>query len=228
VNATDPNPGDVLTYSLTTFPAGMTINATTGVIAWTPTAAQVYSQAVTVRVADQGGLFVTQTFTISVRRTLFAPNSVPAVITTQAGSGEAGMKFQSSVAGFITGVRFYKSASNTGTHVGSLWSSTGALLGSVTFTGETASGWQQANFATPIAISANTTYVISYHLNVGYVSLNDAYFTAAVTNGPLTGLQNGGANGPNGVYSTSATPAFPNLGLNSSNLWVDVVFTTTP
>ena len=33
----------------------------------------------------------------------------------------------------------------------------------VTFTGETASGWQQATFATPVAITANTTYVVSYY-----------------------------------------------------------------
>ena len=39
-----------------------------------------------------------------------------------------------------------------------------------TFTGETASGWQETAFPTPIAISANTTYVISYHANNGHYS----------------------------------------------------------
>jgi len=66
VNATDPNPGDTLTYSLTTFPTGMTINSATGVIAWTPTAGQVPSQNVIVRVTDQTGLFASQSFTITV------------------------------------------------------------------------------------------------------------------------------------------------------------------
>ncbi|MBL8346456.1 MAG: putative Ig domain-containing protein, partial [Rubrivivax sp.] len=65
VNASDAN-GDTLTYSLTQGPAGMTINTTNGLIAWTPTSAQVGSQAVTVRVTDPGGLFVTQSFTITV------------------------------------------------------------------------------------------------------------------------------------------------------------------
>jgi len=64
VNATDPNSGDTLTYSLTVSPTGMTINASTGMIAWTPTAAG--NQSVTVRVADQGGLAATQAFTINV------------------------------------------------------------------------------------------------------------------------------------------------------------------
>ena len=36
------------------------------------------------------------------------------------------MKFQSDVAGYITGIRFYKLSNNTGTHVGNLWSSAGA------------------------------------------------------------------------------------------------------
>ena len=32
------------------------------------------------------------------------------------------MKFRSSTNGFITGLRFYKGAQNTGTHIGHLWS----------------------------------------------------------------------------------------------------------
>ncbi len=36
--------------------------------------------------------------------------------------------------GFVTGIRFYKASTNTGTHVGNLWSATGQLLASATFT----------------------------------------------------------------------------------------------
>ncbi len=56
---------------------------------------------------------------------------------------ELGIRFYSDTAGYITGIRFYKSAANTGTHIGNLWSSTGTLLATATFTSETASGWQQ-------------------------------------------------------------------------------------
>src|SRR5258708_23893929 len=73
-----------------------------------------------------------------------------------------GLKFSSDVAGSVTGVRFYKGPDNKGTHIGNLWSSTGVLLASVTFSGETASGWQQAAFPSPVTIAANTTYIISY------------------------------------------------------------------
>ncbi len=77
--------------------------------------------------------------------------------TPDSGDGssvEVGLKFTSEVFGTVTGVRFYKAAANTGTHIGSLWSSTGTLLATATFTNETASGWQQVNFSTPVQISA--------------------------------------------------------------------------
>ncbi len=64
VDATDPDAGDVLTYSLVTFPPGMTINAANGLIEWTPS--QSGGANVTVRVTDPGGLFDEQDFTITV------------------------------------------------------------------------------------------------------------------------------------------------------------------
>jgi RHS repeat-associated protein len=66
VEAADPDVGDLLTYALTASPAGMTINASTGLIQWTPTNAQVGSNNVTVQVADTAGAKATQSFTISV------------------------------------------------------------------------------------------------------------------------------------------------------------------
>ena len=68
------------------------------------------------------------------------------------------------------GIRFYKSAANSGTHMGNLWSITGTELATVTFSGETATGWQQVNFATPVAIQANTVYVASYFSPNGHYS----------------------------------------------------------
>jgi RHS repeat-associated protein len=66
VDATDPDAGDTLTYALTTAPGNMSINPATGLIGWTPTPAQLGGQAVVVRVADQAGAAVTQSFTITV------------------------------------------------------------------------------------------------------------------------------------------------------------------
>jgi hypothetical protein len=157
--------------------------------------------------------------------TVFSSSSAPAIPSvSDTGAVELGMKFQSSIPGRITGIRFYKGAGNTGTHVGHLWSNTGILLGTVTFTNETASGWQQMNFTTPVSISANTTYVASYHTNAGHYADDQDYFAASsVTNGPLTALVDG-ADGGNGVYLYGASSGFPNQTWESSNYWVDIVF----
>ena len=89
-----------------------------------------------------------------------------------------GSQFRSDVSGITTGLRFYKATGNTGAHIGNLWTSTGTLLGTVAFANETASGWQEANFAMPIAIAANTTYVVSYFTPTGHYSADRAFFTS--------------------------------------------------
>jgi hypothetical protein len=148
---------------------------------------------------------------------------VPSTITVNdANAVELGMKFRSDVAGTVTGVRFYKGSSNTGTHTGHLWSSSGTLMASVTFAGETASGWQQATFSSPVAIAANTTYVVSYQTPNGFYSANGSYFSSAADTPPLHGLASG-TDGSNGVYSYGPT-AFPTNSYNNTNYWVDVIF----
>jgi hypothetical protein len=136
---------------------------------------------------------------------------------------ELGLKFRADENGSITGVRFYKGSGNTGTHTGSLWSATGQLLARVTFANETISGWQQADFASPVAITANTTYVVSYHAPNGRFPVNLNYFGTPYTNAPLRTLAN--SDGGNGVYAYSATPTFPGFTYAASNYWVDVVYT---
>lgn len=66
VDATDPDTGDVLTYSLISEPTGMVINGDSGLITWTPTAANVGNVGVTVEVTDDGGLSDIQGFIITV------------------------------------------------------------------------------------------------------------------------------------------------------------------
>lgn len=139
---------------------------------------------------------------------------------------EVGIKFQTDITGRVNGIRFYKGNLNTGTHIGNLWTATGHLLGSVTFTSETASGWQEALFAAPVVISPGTTYIVSYHTNVGFYSADVNYFsTKGFDTPPLHALQDG-ADGNNGVFVDSPTSAFPSQGShNGTNYWVDVDFT---
>jgi serine protease AprX len=138
---------------------------------------------------------------------------------------ELGIKFRADVAGQVTGIRFYKGALNTGTHVGKLWTETGTLVTSATFTKESATGWQEVSFATPVRIAANTTYVASYYAPNGNYAADGAYFaTSGVRSGWLQAPA-GGVAGPPGVYLYGAGGGFPSVTFNATNYWVDVVFT---
>jgi YVTN family beta-propeller protein len=95
--------------------------------------------------------------------TLWPSTAQPAVASASETSPvNLGVQFTSAVNGQITGIRFYKGPGNTGTHTGELWTASGTLLGKVTFTGESASGWQEADFSSPVAVTGGTTYVASY------------------------------------------------------------------
>src|SRR5262249_13136444 len=125
--------------------------------------------------------------------------------------------------GFITGIRFYKASANNGAHIGHLWSSTGALLATATFTGESSSGWQQVNFSSPIPVSANTVYIASYFTSSGHYSVDVGYFGSSVDNPPLHALTDG-SSGANGVYSYGNGATFPTSSFGASNYWADVVY----
>lgn len=138
---------------------------------------------------------------------------------------ELGVKFRSTLDGYITGLRFYKGVNNSGEHIGNLWTHDGKLLARAIFRNETEEGWQTLSFATPVLIRANTTYIASYHTNVGHYAVDEGYFDEhGTTNGPLQALADGEDNG-NGVYKYGAT-GFPAETYRSSNYWVDVVFQT--
>ena len=111
---------------------------------------------------------VSYTASPSSALTLFSPSATPATANVNDhNSVEVGFKFQSTTNGQITGIRFYKGPLNTGTHIADLWSANGTLLATAPFTNETASGWQQVNFSSPVRITAGTTYFASYHSSGG-------------------------------------------------------------
>jgi hypothetical protein len=135
---------------------------------------------------------------------------------------ELGVKFMATQNGSVYGIRFYKAAANTGTHVGSLWTTGGTLLASGTFTGETASGWQTLVFSSPVSITAGTTYVAGYFAPAGHYSFTSGGFNSGVNNGPLQAQAN--STTPNGVYAYSGSSTFPTSSFNATNYWVDVLF----
>ncbi|MDD5580533.1 MAG: DUF4082 domain-containing protein [Methylobacter sp.] len=227
--------------------ATVAYNASTRTATLTPTAALSNSTAYTVtvkggaldpRVKDAAGNAMTAnstwTFTTAgsgvtgcsgVTESIWPTNPTPATLSDPDTSAvELGLKFRSNVNGLICGIRFYKGPNNTGTHTGSLWNSGGGSpLATVTFTNETASGWQQANFTNPVAITAGTVYVVSYQAPVGRYSVNDSYFASGVTSGSLFALSSAESGG-NGVY-LYGSGGFPTNTFQSANYWVDVLFT---
>jgi methionine-rich copper-binding protein CopC len=216
-----------------------TYDAPTRTVTFTPGASLANSTSYTANVSgarDGSGNLMTAvnwTFTTAAPTqsgcpcTIWPSTATPATASENDSSAvEVGVKFQASQAGQITGIRFYKGAANTGTHVGTLWSSTGTLLASATFTSETASGWQQVNFNTPVTITAGATYVASYYAPVGRYAITANGLASAVVRGPLTALASG-TDGGNGVYRYGAGGGFPTSSWNASNYWVDVVFVDT-
>jgi len=212
-------------------PAGLTLS-TGGLISGTPTGTGTTS--FTVQVTDSSSPVQTAQATLSITATvitcpctIWPSTAVPGTLdTNQTLPLELGVRFTANSNGFISGVRFYKGVNNTGTHIGHLWSNTGTLLASATFTGETATGWQQVNFSSPVAITANTTYVASYYSPTGDFAVDRGYFSSTgVNNPPLQALVNGSGGGSNGIYMYGSMSQFPTSSYQSSNYWVDVVFT---
>lgn len=224
LSVADPNTAKLL--------GAVTLSADKKTATWTPSAPLAGSTAYTVSVsaADASGNApaapMTWSFTTAAGQcpcSLYSAATVPTTVdSNDPGAYEMGVRFTPTVNGTVTAVKFYKAATNTGTHTGTLWSSTGQQLATGTFTNETASGWQTLTFATPVAVTAGTTYVASYTTSGGHYSADTGYFEqGAVTTPPL-----GAPAAGNGVYSPGM--GFPTSSFRGSNYWVDVVFAPGP
>jgi hypothetical protein len=138
----------------------------------------------------------------------------------RAGTGpwtyEFGMKFTVSQSLSVRSIRFYKDPRETGTHTGTIWSASGAKLATVTFSAETASGWQQQALATPLALTPGTVYVVSVNNN-SFFGITRSGLATSIVAGPIASV----AGPANGVYGGSAG-TFPTQSFSSSNYFVDV------
>jgi hypothetical protein len=178
---------------------------------------------------DQSGNTMASTswsFTTGILTHNIFPNSAtPAIPSTEDTNAiEVGVKFRSDVAGNITGLRFFKGTANTGTHVGHLWTASGTLLATVTFVGESASGWQQAIFSQPVPIDANTIYVASYFAPTGRYAATNGFFASSGFDNGLLDAPSDAAAGGNGLFRYTSGGAFPDGSFQATNYWVDVVF----
>ena len=215
----------------TAVPGSAAFDATTRTARFTPTSPLAYkaTYTATVNASSSTGVPmaapVTWSFTVAATDPL--PGACPCSIwpdsatpstpsVTDTGNVELGVKFSAEVDGTVSGVRFYKGAQNLGTHTGSLWSLAGVRLATVTFAGESSSGWQTASFTSPVAITGGTTYIVSYRAPVGGYAVTSGGLTAAVNSPPLHTVAGGGAY----TYGSAAP-----LSSSSDNYWVDLVYT---
>lgn len=156
----------------------------------------------------------------------FFPTDTPAV---QNNSGdpaavELGVAFTTSANIVVTALRYYKGVgASTAAKTGHIWTSDGALLLTLPFTNDTASGWQVQQLSAPIILTAGRTYIVSYYTPNGNYAYTENYFTAPITAGPVTvNTSNNGLN--NGIYEYGPNPTFPAATFKSTNYFIDIMF----
>ena len=227
--ASDAGGGRVAAVEVST-DGGSTWHPATGTTSWSYTYFQrgSGSTAIKVRAVDDSaniGQPTSRSVAVSCPCSVFGQQAPVADATPDPSAVELGLRFTPSADGFVQGIRFFKNAANTGTHTGSLWTTSGQRLATVTFTGETASGWQTAPLSTPVALSAGTTYVVSYTAPQGRYSYQlGAFYEAGLDSEPLVVDGAFGAT-PAGVYGTAGQ--FPSSSFRMSNYFVDVAFSST-
>jgi hypothetical protein len=190
-------------------------------VVWNSTLASAGSHVLAAIARDAAGHYTTASVSVTVAS---APSSqtllttqVPAAAFTDGVPYELGVRIVPDIAGQFTAVRFWKTANETATtHVGHVWSGTGQLLATVTFTNESASGWQQQALATPLAVTANVQYVVSVN-TANFFPDTQNVFSAGLVNSHLRAVS-----GANGLFA--AAGAFPTGSYASSNYFRDVVF----
>lgn len=154
-------------------------------------------------------------------------NSLPSqAAVPSTGAITLGVKFWSTLPGTISAIQFYRGAKSSQGYVASLYSASGTMLGQVTIPQESGPvpGWQQAVFASPIPIAANTTYVAAYYAPSGKYATTPYGLNQAVSKGPLTAATASTVGG-NGVYTYAER--FPSRDYQDSNYFVDVEFVPT-
>ncbi|WP_461476591.1 DUF4082 domain-containing protein [Microbacterium sp. HJ5] len=207
---------------------GNTWHAATGTTAWSYTYLQQGSGTVTLkaRAIDDSANFAMAGATRQV--TVTGPFSAFGALTPLLASAddtqpvELGLRFTPEVDGFVAGVRFYKGAANTGQHAGALWDATGAKLAGVVFGTETVTGWQTAEFTTPVQVYAGQEYTVSYTAPRGGYSMQARFWPYTPKTSPITVSSAVGAAAA-GVYGVAGVR--PTSTWTESNYFVDLVFT---
>lgn len=147
---------------------------------------------------------------------VWADTVVPTVPAHQLDNSiNVGTRMTVAQSGYVTALRFYKASSNTGTHVGRVYDAAGREVRAVTFSGESASGWQRATLAQPLWLGAGARFTVSTWMPKGHWSYALGALHAPRTSGPLTAV--------GGSYLFSGYQQFPSMTTEDA-LYVDADF----
>jgi hypothetical protein len=157
---------------------------------------------------------------------LFADTDTPSITGLSTANGrsggpwtlELGVKVEVTQPARMTAIRFWKDPAETGAHVGRVWTTSGVLLGSTTFAGESASGWQEQALTTPLDLTPGQQYVVSVGYNASFGMTGGSVLRNGITSGPLRSV----VDNSNGVFADAAG-TFPTQTWFWGNYFVDAV-----
>ncbi len=131
-------------------------------------------------------------------------------------SVELGIRFKSDVDGNVTGVRYYKVAGCAAATTGSLWAMDGTQLATGVFGPAADNSWTTLTFTSPVAITAGTPYIASFHTTC-----------IPIMSGVSTTFDNTPLHSLGAYFAYGASAVFPNTANSGTNYSADIQFTST-
>jgi len=228
VTGTASDSGGVVAGVEVSTDGGASWRAATGTTSWSYSYIQQGAGTATIRAraiddsANYSASGTTVNLTVTGSASVFGQETPAESATNDSSATELGLRFTPASDGFVSGVRFYKASGNTGTHVGSLWNASGQRLAQVTFSNETATGWQKATFSSPVEVTEGTHYTVSYSAPQGHYSYTQRYWPyVARATSPVEATPGLGAAAPGTFGSVGSMPTDT---WNEANYFVDVLF----
>lgn len=140
-----------------------------------------------------------------------------------------------------SGARFWGPTVTSGTVTMTLYQLTsddataadGTVLAQKVSPAWSAGGWNPVTWDTPVALSTSQAYrIAAFNSNGDYVASAGVFFAAGLTNGDITGIQDGADPNPpalgvlrNGVFKYGAL-ATPHSSAGGANFFVDILLST--
>ena len=182
---------------------------------WSSSTAYNAGDMVTYQSAASFGALSANTNHVPIVSTPFLSGTPGTVDSGDGGSYEMGFQFTVSQHVHMTAVNFYKSANNTGTQVAHLWdmSNTTAPLQTVNFNAAAESPTGVASVAFLYELMPSVTYCVSVSFPAGHYSVDNGFYTSAVTVGSVTALAASS-------HFSNTTGHIPDQGTGTANYWV--------